>query len=80
VELPTATMPKRSNQRDVQERVRSQRTSSSVPRSLFTFYMRSATWAHNHGLVGAPNPAVRKIRGRTRSRTVGAPIGVTNPT
>jgi hypothetical protein len=41
VELPVATVPNRSDLRDVRERVRSRRTSSSVPpTSLLFLYLQ----------------------------------------
>jgi hypothetical protein len=48
----------------------------SCPRLLSTFYMCSATRAHNHELVGAPDQGARQNGSGTRSRSV----GVTNPT
>jgi hypothetical protein len=48
---------------DVGERVRSQSTSSSVPLAPFLLlYTRSATGAHNHQSVGAPDQGARSNR------------------
>jgi hypothetical protein len=48
---------------DVGEENRSQRTSSCVPPApLHLLYTRSATGAHNHQLVGAPDQGARSNR------------------
>jgi hypothetical protein len=59
---------------DVGEGNRSQRTSSSVPPApLHLLYTRSATGAHNHQLVGAPDQGVRS-NGPETSHAVGHPL------
>jgi hypothetical protein len=61
---------------DVREGNRSQRTSSCVPPApLHLLYTRSATGAHNHQLVGAPDQGVRSNGPETWSHAVGRPLG-----
>jgi hypothetical protein len=61
---------------DVREGNRSQRTSSCVPPApLHLLYTHSATGAHNHQLVGAPDQDVRSNGPETWSHAVGRPLG-----
>jgi hypothetical protein len=61
---------------DVGEGNRSQRTSSCVPPApLHLLYTRSATGAHKHQLVGAPNQDARLNGAETWSHVVERPLG-----
>jgi hypothetical protein len=60
----------------VGEGLRFQRTrSSSSPTPLLLLTVRSATGAHNHQLVGAPDQGARSNRPETESLAVGRPLG-----
>jgi hypothetical protein len=61
---------------DVGEGNMSQRTSSCVPpTALHLLYTGSATGAHNHQLVGAPDQGARSNGPETWSHAVGHPVG-----